>query len=372
MAVSLWEQLLHATNNFLQLQCWAKTLGPHFSTVEPHLKTNGSVLGFSFGTTQFTNISLSSVYDMNKWYKVWPQSLITPIISKEKFKDEITRFDKKVVLVQFKYKPCQFDWNITTLLKDLEQYERLTVTRKVCINVADPLTATEFNQKVLGSTGDHSFQNTLIIFKEWRGINPGRTYLKLVSCSNLKVIGKIRPNQLVVDDAEIYANKFLGGFGQYISVSARFEKVSQRYWTKKLEQLRQEVRAAITESVTKVHELKQKSSVERVYLSYDFGQFGSRTFESHGNFYNSSDLLIKFQEDLYEGRLNHSAYEHSFMTLKYQNPGYIALIQMTLSSKGKCLLKIGWGSSIEFVTFLFQNSHSQPFCMKCAPHNVCK
>ena len=229
VAVSLWEQLLHATNNFLQLQCWAKTLGPHFSTVEPHLKTNKSDLGFSFGTTQFTNISLSSVYDMNTWYKVWPQSLITPIISKEKFKDEITRFDKKVVLVELKYKSCQ--WNITTLLKDLEQYERLTVTRKVCINVADPLTATEFNQKVLGSTGDHSIQNTLVIFKEWRGISQGRTYLKLVSCSNLEVIGKIRPNQLVVDDAEIYANKFLRGFGQYISVSARFEKVSQRYWT---------------------------------------------------------------------------------------------------------------------------------------------
>ena len=124
--------------------------------------------------------------------------------------------------------------------------------------------------------------------------------------------------------------------------------------------------------MTKVHELKQKSSVERVYLSYDFGQFGSRTFASHGHFYNSSDLLIKFQEDLYEGRLNHSAYEHSFMTLKYQNPGYIALVQMTLSSKAKCLLKIGWGSSIEFVTVLFQNNHTQPFCMICAPHNVCK
>ena len=363
VTVSLWEQLLHGTNNFLQLQCWAKTLGPHFFTVEPHLKTNKSRWGFSFRTTQLTNISLSSVYDMNTWYKVWPQSLITPFISKEKFKDEITRFDKKVVLVEFLNKPCQFNWNITTLLKDLEQYERLTVTRKVCINVAVPLTATEFNQKILGSTGDHSIQNTLVILKEWRGISQSRTYLKLASCSKLKVIGKIRPNQLVVDDAEIYANKFLGGFGQYISVSARFEKVNNRFWNEKLEQLRQDVRGTITESMTKVHELKQKSSVERVYLSYDFGQFGSGTFESHGNFYNSSDLLIKFQEDLYEGRLNHSAYEHSFMTLKYQNPGYIAMVQMILASKGKCLLKIGWGFCIDFVTTLFKTNHQMPYCI---------
>ena len=29
--------------------------------------------------------------------------------------------------------------------------------------------------------------------------------------------------------AEIYANHYLGGFGQYISVSARFEKVSLHY-----------------------------------------------------------------------------------------------------------------------------------------------
>ena len=134
--------------------------------------------------------------------------------------------------------------------------------------------------------------------------------------------------------------------------------------------LRRDVEAAIKEAMTALNTLKEKNSVERVYLAYDFGKFGSRTFEIN-KFYSSSDLLIKFQEDLYEGRLNHSAYEHSFMTLKYQNRGYIAMVQMILASKGKCLLKMGWGFCIDFVTTLFKTNHQKPYCIQCAPTKIC-
>ena len=109
-----------------------------------------------------------------------------------------------------------------------------------------------------------------------------------------------------------------------------------------------------------VDKIKEKVHIERVYLSYDYGKFGSRTF-AQKLFYNSSDLLIKFQQDLYSRQVSHFDYENSFKTLKWQYPGYIAIVQMTLASKGKCLYQVGPGHCTEFVASLFKAFHKS-FC----------
>lgn len=370
VATSYWEQLLASTTNFLQFQCYVKTLGPHFSTIEPHIEAERSIWGFSFGNKKHTNISLSQVYDMKTWHKLWPNfnpDRLAPIVSKQSIEDELTRFNKDVVFIVIRHRPCTFDWNITRHLKDLEQYKRLNVTRTVCANLKHLTSVADFNKMIFG---DHPPKNTLFILNEWRGVGSGRSNINIPSCFRIAKYSEIRPSKYILEDAETYANKYLGGFGQYISVSARFEKISKTYWRESQKTLRGDVRAAIQEAMTKLHSLKERNSVEKVHLAYDFGKYGSRTFEQH-KFYNSSDLLIKFQEDLYEGRLNHSAYEQSYMTLKYQNRGYLAMVQMILSSKGKCLLKMGWGYCIDFVKTVFQRNHNKPYCIECAPSKIC-
>ena len=382
VVLSFWEQLLGASRNFIHLQCWAQTLGKSvsISTVEPYLERNRSYLGFSFAqnNTLFTNISLSNLYDMNTWHNIWPHNggALAPIVSKNTFLDELSRFEKNVILVEIKYltantKRCDFSWNITTLMKDLQHYHRLTVTRKVCVNLQQPLNPVDFRNLVMGSVGDLSTQNTVFIFKQWRGIGPGRTYIRLSSCSMDVILDHLRPSKEVLKDAEIYANQYLGGFGQYISVSARFEKVSLRYFDLSLKQWRHEVDLAVKESMKIIDRLKKRASLDTVYLTYDYGQFGSRTFKLH-TFYNCSDLLIKFQHDVYKGRMSLNEYEQSFMTFKHRNPGYVAMVQMAISSRGKCLLRVGWGHCIEFVASLFKSNHVEPFCFECAPHNVCR
>ena len=370
VALSYWEQLMASTTNFMQFQCYVKTLGPHFSTIEPHIQAERSVWGFSFGNERFSNISLSQVYNMDTWYKLWPNynpKNLAPIVSKQEIEDELTRFNKDVVFIIIRHRPCKFDWNITSDLNDLERYKRLNVTRRICANLENYTSVADFNKMIFGGIPP---RDTLFILKEWRGVGHARSNINIPSCFRLAVYSEIQPSIYILEDAERYANKYLGGFGQYISVSARFEKISRTYWLETKKKLRGYVGAAIKEAMTTLNALKENNSVERVYLAYDFGKFGSRTFEIN-KFYNSSDLLIKFQEDLYEGRLNHSAYEQSFMTLKYQNRGYIAMVQMILSSKGKCLLKIGWGFCIDFVTTLFKTNHQKPYCIECAPRKIC-
>ena len=175
----------------------------------------------------------------------------------------------------------------------------------------------------------------------------------------------------MLKDAEIYANKYLGGFGQYISVSARFENVEVYYEGHTPQHKRNAVKMAITESLEKIRMLKDKHSKSSVYLQYDYGKFGSDTFK-YASYFNASDLLAGFQHDVYEGRMSHDEYEQSFMTFSSRNPGYIAMVQMAVSSMGQCLLAIGSGHCPRFVVGLFKTVHSAPLCIDCAPANFCR
>ena len=62
----------------------------------------------------------------------------------------------------------------------------------------------------------------------------------------------------------------------------------------------------------------------------------------------------------------------SYRIVSFQNPGYVAMVQMTLSSRGKCLLQVGWGHCIEFVKSHFRTyHHGSHLCFDCAPRSVC-
>ena len=379
VALSLWEQLLASSFNFLQMQCWIKTLQTSdISAVEPQLMNNTSKLGFSFADNGAPVVA-SDVIDMESWYSDWLKHgpPLAPLAARTDFIHEIERFRKKVILVQLNIKvkdelECPFTWNISSLMEDIHQYPLLNVTRKVCICISRRIPAQEFNRLVFGDLGLSERKDTLVILKEWRGIRGGRIDMVGIPCVlRQPPYHHLKPSTSVLKDAEIFANEHLGGFGKYVSISARFEKVAMKYWKLSLKELRRAVTVGIKESLVKLKNLKKRAGVDRVYLAYDFGLFGSGSFERH-SYYNSSDLLVKFQEDVYNGMVTYNEYKKSLMEFKFQNPGYVAMVQMTLSSRGKCLLQVGWGHCIEFVKSHFRAYHngSHP-CFDCAPRSVC-
>ena len=368
VVLDLWEQLLAGSTSFIQLLCWAEFLHGAYpvSVVEPStgLHSNSSRWGFSFGNFSNDLPKLSDVFDMRSWYGQWHTSwgTLSPITLQNKFLWEIKHFEMNVILVQFQYeqssqKSCDFTWNNHIFMDTLKLYPLLKISRKVCINV-NPIKSSELRDFILG---DSEARNTVIIVMEWRGLGIHRVNIQRTVCTRVPKYGALRPSAQIVEEAETYANKYLGGFGKYISVIARFEKLSKPNPEISQEKRRQEVLLAINNATIKVDSLKEKGHVDRVYLSYDYGKFGSRTFLEK-DFYNSSDLLVKFQQDLYDGSLSYNDYENSFMTLKWQNAGYIAMTQMTIASKGKCLLKIGTGHCIEFVASLFEAFHDSSSC----------
>ena len=365
VVLEMWEQLMGGSQNFQQLMCWAKCL-QGVTAVEPStgFHSNSSSWGFSFGNRSINFPMLSDVFNMSSYEKHYHVrwGALSTVTSQEKFIWGIKNFQMNAILVQLEYgrssqKRCNFTWNISDLMNDLDPYPLLKITRKVCINV-NPIKSGELKDLVLG---DNEVQNAVIIMRDWRGIGPGRVNIKSTVCSTVPRYGLLRPSAQVLEDAETYADKYLGGFGQYISVTARFEKVPKFYYKISQEEKRQAVLLAINNAMLKVDSLKEMGHVDRVYLSYDYGKFGSRTFKNK-YFYNASEVLVKFQQDLYDGSMSYDDYENSFMTLKWQNPGYIAMVQMTISSKGKCLLQIGPGHCIEFVASLFKAFHPSSSC----------
>ena len=375
VALKIWEQLLGGSRNLMQLQCWAGTLGSDVSVVEPFLLTNRSELGLSLASdsTAVSKLGLGILFDMSTWAQQWAGTgLLAPLVSREDLVSEVSQFEKLVILVEVKYlslrqdAQCDFTWS-WSVMEDLKEYQNLNVARNVCINLQRKISSNQFRSLVFG---DLTPQNSLVIFKEWRGLGPRRVDIQLPSCTIQLDCHHIHLSDHVWKDAESYVNTYLGGIGQFISISARFEKMSRHYASMTMEQRHREIARIIPQAVSDVRELQKTHGVEKVHLAYDYGQFGSGSFKRH-KYYNSEDMLIKFQSDLYKGTVSFAEYEESYRTLSSTNPAYVAVVQIVVSSMGKCLIQIGSGHVTNLIQELFMRTHQSPYCNKCIATESC-
>ena len=375
VAFGFWEQLMGATRNLLQMQCWASTLGSGVSVVQPLLLSNSSGLGLSFASdrTDVSKLGLDTLFNMTTWSQQWTgASPLAPLVSREDVISEISQFKKSVVLVEVKfsstlYTKCRFTWDVMHVMEGLIQYQNLNVARNVCINAEKAISPSTFRSLVLG---DLVPQDSLIIFQEWRGLNMWRMNINLRSCTEQADRHHLHLSNQVWKDAKNYVNTHLGGIGQFISTSARLEQMYVKYTALTLEQKQIKIKTLIPQALSEVRELQRKHSVKNVYLTYDYGRFGSGTFKDR-HYYYLEDTLKKFQTDLYNGTVSFAEYEESLRALSYTHPAYVALVQMAVSSMGKCLVQIGWGHVINLTKELFKRTHHYPHCIKCLSPDGC-
>ena len=82
-------------------------------------------------------------------------------------------------------------------------------------------------------------------------------------------------------------------------------------------------------------------------------------------------MLIKFQNDLHSGTFSFAEHEESYKALSSTNPAYIAVVQMAVSSMGKCLVQIGRGHVIDLTRELFKRTHQSPYCITSIETDDC-
>ena len=320
VAVSVRGQLLSSSVHFAQLQCWVGSLRSA-SPVEPEVEANSNhILGFSFGNNS-RSLKMDDVYDMRSWHTQWPADggKLAPIFSKKQFLSDIRESSRNVILAQFVYKThtssfCEFSW--TDIIRDLEQFPLLHVSRKVCIHVGNPMQHDVFLKLILG---DVVFENVVIVINDWTGLGEERVNLLQPECTKLASYGRLHPSRQVLWDAEVYATRHLGGLGQYLSVSARFEKIFVTYDHLSLKQKRIKLKEAIHETMTVIRRFKNEENFDNVFVTSDFGKDGSHTFQMN-NYYNCGDVMSDFVQNL--TNISSALHEQSFKDIKHQHPVY--------------------------------------------------
>ena len=362
-----WEQLTMASSNLMDLQCWAAQ--HKMVVVEPSLKPKSSCLGFSFNDMSESELfTLSDVYDMDEWHQNSLTHNMAPLASRDEFMQEISTFDKNVVLVQLKYDSvhsddCNFDWE-DVKLNGLNQFPHLKVVHRICIsNKFRPLQ--KFDQLIFGILDPNV--DTVLLISEWRGMGSSdRVNTNKLSCD--KEFNNHKPlSKRLWNEAEKYANMYLGGFGRYIAMSARFEKCISNHWARSLAEKQRGIKDRTKAALKELEWIRKETGISNTFLTTDCGTFGSSTFNFR-NCAKSSDLLEKFHQEVYNGTLSLHDWEDSFRTVSHtSNPGYISLLHLAIASQAKCFVRIGWGHYLDYTANTYLKNHPGDTCLKCVP-----
>ena len=365
-----WEQLTMASSSLLDLQCWAAR--HKLVVVQPSLELIASYLKFTFDESlQKQMLELSDIYNMTEWNSYSKRNNLAPLVSRDEFLREIPHLEKEVILVEIHYEDhsggheCTFNWKIESQV--LKGLRHLQVSRKVCLknNIVD---VNKFDHLIFGELRP---ENVVVFIREWRGISsPPRVHINQHCEPERFAFLFSRPlSGRIMSDADAYAKKYLGGFGEYNAVVGRFEKAMDSYWTLSVATKKERIKALVQEAVERLGELNSKTNVTATFLAYDYGKYGSRTFLLQ-RFYQSDDVLRQFQQDVYSGRTSFNDWEQTFPDICHVNhTGYISLLQLVVASRARCLLRVGWSNFLDYVTRTYLRNHPTGACMECVPRS---
>lgn len=332
--------------NLLDFQCWAAT--KNLLVVEPSL--DGPYSKFTFDETLAQSwLHLKDVYNVSEWKRHSLRTGLSPLVEQEEFFRVTLNRTMRVILVQFQQKKrdkCSFWWPKHANKGFLYAIKQWEVVKTVCVLYSHS-SFDNFNEKIFRDMSTH---NLVVIFNIWPGFEP--IYIKgaLRKCKEgRKFVCQKPPSKRLMNDAMLYADKYLGGFGNYIAIAARFEKPVTIYWKLTPQQFREEIEKRIAET-TKVWEgLKRNTSLSSTFLGFDYGSFGSDTFKRK-KYYGTGKTLEQFHQTVYDNRLSLPEWERSFEGIAHTNSiAYITLLQFQIAVHAKCLVIVGMWSNYQKV-----------------------
>ncbi len=361
ISLSFWEQLTMSVMNLLDLQCWAATR--NLMVVEPLLA--GPYAKFTFNETLAqTWLTMSDVYNVSDWNRHSAQSGLSPLVDRKEFFDVALNLQMKVVLVQFQFdqKKCNFYWPKFAGKRFLLALKQWEVVRTVCTSYSQPSFET-FNELMFGSK--YPPQNTVVIFSLWPGFEPISIPHALSMCKEgRKYVCQKPPSERLLRDAKLYADRYLGGFGQYLAIVARFEKPVAVYWELDPQQYREAIANRIAEATGSWEDLKKNTSLSSTFLSFDYGSFGSDTFRKK-NYYGSQQTLEHFHQTVYDNQLSLTEWEESFEKITHINhTAYVTLLQLQIAAHAKCIVIVGvWSSYQKVIHQTYLRYHPNNACV---------
>ena len=138
MAMHYSDQMIGATKNVLNLQCFASLHLKGVRVVEPFLHPIGSTLGVSLSPSHdkldpqdMNTVKLSDIFDISEWTEYSRSRNYTPLISWNNFLDI---HPKGLILVHHTWQTNDCGDHMTQATKEFVTENNFDIVRKVCIN----------------------------------------------------------------------------------------------------------------------------------------------------------------------------------------------------------------------------------------------
>ena len=241
---------------------------------------------------------------------------------------------------------CTTSWSSVRLSHEyIEQWD-FKIVKEVCITVrhGDVLSTDTFFNAIFGK---YEPSNATVVFSHWMGLSG---ILHDTSCIHQDhLVYLVPPSSAVRQDADNYIVKYLNR-SKYIALVVRMEKTMVHLLHRD---------PIIVEKCFDIipdymDRLKNTSGINTVFMSVDFGKFGSSTMKQYEN--KMTAKFTHFFRRLYGSSFTISQWEESFEeTARYKSESYIALVQSWVAVKAEHLIMSGGGSFQNHVVQLFMN-----------------
>ena len=353
------EQQTSALKSLFSLQCWAAQL--NMPVVEPF------VIKSTFQTPLENDVRdllrFSDLYDMEQWNEAFvkPDSFL-PFASWEDF---VRNSPRDIILVQTlnSGSTCSFS-SIKEKFTSFFKKHHFKIVKEVCLPLEKnkPMTTDKFNHFVLNDY--YKLRNVSVIFVKWKGICAkevcGSSIISVIDskCDRMTVLDpntslKLNLSNRVKQDADLYVHRYLKN-SSYISVMLRLEKpiVTARA---------EEIVSKCTKGVQDIwKKLKNENQLNVTFLGWDVGRFGSASFWQNEKKYDVTQNTQSLFTAIYGHSTSVKEWENTFVDVSGStNPGYIALLQMSIAARARCVVLIGGGSFQRHALQMYKDLHPQ-------------
>ena len=352
LAVHFWDQQTFSIGNILGLQGWAAWLGVH--TVEPFLV--GTKFGFplgdpnafhSSGTVSY--LKMSDVYDIDDWNvassKVYPK--VSPLMPWDYF---LRTASKNVIYIEIVlFRRCSLGQEIASYNETLTVLG-FNLLHAHCLDIKSH-TLSGVRAEIYGDLSPHK---VTVVFNVWRQLNIS----PLTAIGGLNVRLPLKPSQKILNDAERYISKYLPPNGAYVGILVRSEwLIMNRGYIEKRKQVLQD---CLKSGVDWLHAIMNQTHLSSVFVGMDIGKYGSTTLKDLTQSY-ILELSENFLQTTYgTSEMNIANWEKTFQGMSQSEvPGYIAFLQKTIATRGKCLLLLGYGSFQNHALKVYVDQHQQ-------------
>ena len=359
LANNYYDQQTAALKNLLSLQCWAAQL--NMPVVEPFMVKS------IFQTPLKTNVSdllrFSDFYDMEQWNEgyVKPNSFL-PFASWEDF---VYTSPRDVILVQILTRggTCSFPSNSEFFKK-----HHFRIVREACVSLNEnkPMTTDEFNHLVLNEY--YKLRNVTVILASWRGICvqescQSQTISTITDskCDRWTLLNpgidiQLNVSKRVNQDADLYVHRYLNN-SSYISVMLRLEYPIVT--TRETDIVSKCIKGA--QDTWK--RLKNENQLNVTFLTWDIGRFGSARFEIQKIRWKAYEITKNAQPfftAVYGNSTSEKEWENTLVDVSgNNNTGYIALLQMSIAVRARCIVLVGGGSFQRHALKMYTDMHPQ-------------